>query len=389
MATTRSSPAGMWIPVRDEWDGVPGRLLTEGAFLPKPLPSDVVLSSRTHRALADAQEALGRLDEATVRLLDPSALVRATQVREVQRSARLDGISTALLEVLVSQLPGVRPETAVEPAISSYLRAGDTGFAALDAGVTDHVALMSSVAAAFAGVDTAGTDIWRTDHSWLGGTDPFLLASPPGAASRAAFEQFAAWSSGETEIPVLAKVALGHFFHEVVRPFRHGNGHIARLYVGLELARSGVLRGQVLPLSTWIDRNLTEYRARIRRLADEGDYEQWIAFFAEGIRAVSRDELLLITKLEAAHEALHRKLSGRRTGNIRKVLTALIATPVTNHRQVAELHGITTKNAGDVCARLVDAGVLHRLDEKPYAKAYYAPDLLRLLSLTDPMPTRP
>ncbi|WP_204455562.1 Fic family protein [Actinokineospora baliensis] len=382
----RSSPAGMWIPVRDGRDTVPVRLAAEGAFLPKPLPSDVLLSSRTHRGLADAQEALGRLDEATVRLLDPSALVRATQVREVQRSARLDGISTALLEVLVSQLPGVRPDTAVEPAITSYLRAGDTGFAAVRAGVTDHVALMSAVAGAFGGSESG---IWRTHHTWLGGSDPFLLASPPGAASRAAFEQFAAWSGGETEVPVLAKVALGHFFHEVVRPFRHGNGHIARLYVGLELARSGVLRGQVLPLSTWIDRNLGEYRARVRLLADEGDYEQWISFFANGIRAVSREELSLITKLEAAHEALHHRLSGRRTGNIRKVLTSLIATPVTNHRQIAELHGITTKNAGDVCARLVDAGVLHRLDDKPYAKAYYAPDLLRLLSLTDPLPHRP
>ncbi|WP_018683722.1 Fic family protein [Actinokineospora enzanensis] len=386
MTMTKPSASGRWVPVPEgEGDAIPGWLRAEGAFAPRPLPSELALSQRTNRLLADGQEKLGRLDEAAARMLDLSPLVRSTQVREVQRSAQLDGVSAALLEVLVSQLPGVKPGTYVEPAVTRYLRASDTGFAALRDGAAIDGELMSRVAAAFD--DTATDQVWRTDHTWLGGpapADAFLVASPPGAETRAAFEQFVTWSAADTELTVLAKVALGTFLLEVLRPFRFGNGHIARLYVGLELARSRVLRGQVLPISTWINRNLTAYREHLRAVAVTGDYESWVAFFAAGVIEVCADELALIRKLEGAHRRLQDRL-GRRTGNVRKVFNSLLATPVTNHRQIAELHRISNKNANDVCGRLVDAGILESLGD--YGKVYYSPELVRLLSLTDPRAT--
>ncbi|WP_104482909.1 Fic/DOC family N-terminal domain-containing protein [Actinokineospora auranticolor] len=388
MSMTKPSAGGRWSAVRDgEGDRLPPRLRAEGAFTPWPLPSELDLSQRTYRLLADGQEMLGRLDEAAARLATLSPLVRSTQVREVQLSAQLDGISAALLEVLVSLLPGVKPGNKVTPKVSRYLRASDTGFAALRAGADIDGELMSEVAAAFA--DTGTTDVWRTDHAWLGGTEAFLLASPPGVETKVAFEQFVTWSAAESDLTVLAKVALGTYLLEVLRPFRYGNGHIARLYVGLELTRSRVLRGQVLPISTWINRNLTAYRAQVRRVADTGEYEPWIAFFAAGVAEVCRDELALIRTLRQTHQDLEPKLK-RRTGNIRKVFNGLLATPVTNHRQIAEIHGISNKNANDVCGRLVDAGVLESLGG--YGKVYFSPVLVRQLSLTDPRlddPTAP
>ncbi|WP_424186737.1 Fic family protein [Actinokineospora sp. G85] len=391
MREIRSSAAGTWVSVPDVKE-IPPELWGREAFVPRPLPEDLGLASSTHRVSAGAQEALGRLDEAAVRLGDLSSespLVRSTQVREVQRSASLDGVSGALLEVLAADLPGARTAPLMEARLARYVRASDTAFEAARRGVPVDTGLMCAIAASFA-EDTATPDgVWRQEYTWLSGTvasgRPLLLAPPPGPDGVAGLEQFVTWAGSELDLSLVVRLALAHYQLEVSQPFALGNGHIARLFVSAELARTGVLRGQVLPISTWIDDHKQEYHDQIRRVADTGDYEPWIAFFGRGIQEVCYRELALIGRLEAARVDIAARVSGRNTGNIRKIVADLVATPVTNHRLIHERLGITRKNAGELCKRLVADGVLAALDDKTYGRAYYSPELIRLLSLIDPV----
>ncbi|MEV0675843.1 hypothetical protein AB0I60_04890 [Actinosynnema sp. NPDC050436] len=374
-----------------EDEDVPASLRAQGAFIPRPLPGDLSMRTRTFKVCAEAEGFLGRLNEASGRLTDPapgSPLVRSTQVREVQSSANVDGVSAALLEVLVSQLPGVRPGSAVNPKVALYLRASDTAFDAVRDGAPIDVRLLCREAAAFAGGDVGVDDVWRDRHVCLG--DPgepeaFLLAAPPGPDSVAGLAQFVDWSAQDLPFPLVAKLALGHYQLTVQMPFRYGNGHIARIHVGLELVASKTLHGQVLPISTWIDGNRAEYWSRISRVVHEGDYEQWIEFFARGVLEVCRRELWLIDSLGRERDALLKRISGRNTGNIRRIVAELVSTPVTNHRQVVERYGMSKTNAIDLCKRLANDGILEPLDSKAYNKAYCNRELVRLLSLQDPL----
>ena len=385
MSKPRSSPAGTRVPIVGGVDGVPAAVLAQGAFLPRPLPVPV-LSAATVCELAKAQEMLGRLDQDARRLGGVGAsapLVRSTQVREVQRSASLDGVQAALREVLLSQLPGGRSGHAVPLEVTRYLRASQTGFAAVREGDAVDARVMCRVAAEFAG-EGVEPDVWREDYAWLGGPQPseaYLIAAPPGPQLRAAAAQFDEWSAAEGML-VVARAALGLYQWETLRPFRYGNGHIARLYVCLLLAASQVLSGQVLPISTWIDRNIDTYGEMIRGVVDTGCYEPWIEFVADGIQGLCRQELRLIQKLEQARNDLLGRLSSRDTGTVRRIVSDLVLTPVTNNKQISERHGISINYANDRCGRLTQLKILHAVGR--YGKTYYSPELLRLMSLTDP-----
>src|SRR5687767_13581297 len=91
----RALPDGQWSRV-PELPGIPEALRGEGAYLPPPLPSDLALPAATYRRCAEAEHALGRLDEAADRLGVRSALVRSTQVRDANSSAGLSGVVVGL-----------------------------------------------------------------------------------------------------------------------------------------------------------------------------------------------------------------------------------------------------------------------------------------------------
>ena len=68
-----SSPIGKLVPIH-------GRDARHGefayfAFLPQPLPSDIVLDSRTWTCACEASTALGKLDQACVHLPNPRLLI--------------------------------------------------------------------------------------------------------------------------------------------------------------------------------------------------------------------------------------------------------------------------------------------------------------------------
>ncbi len=382
--------AGKWIRVKES--AITGDTRATKVFLPRPLRSDLDLPSRVHRELARAEQWLGRLDEAARRLPDPTALIRATQTREVQSSAGLDNVYAALQEVLLVELHGSGAPSRIGPALSRYLCASNLAFAEVGAGEAIGVNLFVRISNQFSGFKDADADnnaegLWRDQPGQVGGHragEAPLLTGPPGPHTRVALEQFATWNADECELPLVGKLALGHYQLEMLQPFSAGNGHLARLYIGLELVQARVLHGQILPISVWLDRHAEEYEQQIRRVVATGDFTEWIVFFSRGIRKTCRNQVRLINELEATRDDLLARLGG--TGNIRKVFSSLVATPITNHNQIAQRQELSTKAATEITKRLIRAGLIQNMDNKNYRKVFVVPEFLRLLSLNDPPP---
>ncbi|SDD97225.1 Fic family protein [Actinokineospora iranica] len=381
MNHSRPAMPGLWTPVAES-DRIPVELRREGAFTPYPLRTNVVLSPRSVRVLADAQEKLGRLDEAALRLSHSTTLVRLTQVREAHRSAAVDGVPSALREVLASQLPGVRRRSDLEPGIDRYLRASDVAFTALRQGVPIDVALLQTVAAAFAGEGHAPERVWRTEHTAIGAASvgEVLVATPPGAAARAGLEQLVTWAAEDDYLQIVGRMALALYQLEVLRPFGFGNGHIARLFIAMQLARAGLVRDHLLPISEVIDSRSAEYWSHIRRIADTGDIEPWLVFIGEAIITVCEAEVRLIKTLEDLRKHLVQTLPKRCTGVIRDVTAGLIDSPVTNPGAIADRYGISISKAHDITNRLMTAKVITPLDDKTYGRAFVCEAVLRHLT---------
>jgi Fic family protein len=391
MTNDEPQPSGLWVPI-NRGEEFPDALQHKGAFVPRPLPAEVPLSSKTYQALAAAEQALGRLDEAAQRLPDRSILVRTTQLREVQHSAGLEDMSAALHEMLLLDLPGLQEKPAVDQFLVSYVRAADKAFTRVWAGTAVNLELLAEISADLAPDPVPNLDaVWRNDLAWLGGREPRdadLICAPPGPYLRAAAEQWSAWVEARSDLPLLCKVALGHYQIEVLQAFAFGTRHLSRLYIGLELVRAGALRDQILPISVWLDRHHVEWHRTLQRVVHAGAFDDFVRLFAEGIREQSLIQIKLINRLEQLRAEQLAKIPGRGSGTskTRTVLSELISFPITNHKHIENRHHLSFKMATEVMRNLHGQGLVEILDNKKYRKVFLCAEAMELLSLDDPTP---
>jgi ADP-ribosylglycohydrolase/Fic family protein len=379
----RSGTPGRWFPIPDHAE-FPRSLRTDGAFLPAPLPAEVSLRPSTYRLLAEAQEALGRLDEAAGQLPDRTALLRATQLRELRATANQGGGDASLQDVLLLDLPD-SPRPTVNDTVRRYLRADDTAVAALHAGAPLDVALLAELSAILTGTESHNGPPWREELSWLGGPNPssaYLIAAPPGPDLMAATEQWSHWVNSQPEMPLVAKIALGHYQLALLAPFTDG-GLLARRYITLELIHSNTLRDPILPIASWLRQHDEEYGARLRGVVNHGNLDAWVSFIATGIHTSCHQQIQLIGRLE---RLLDEQLSRfRHESTIQRAVSGLIGHPITTTRQVAELHDISPHIATDLLARLRDAGLVISLDKQAHTDVFVCPGMLQLVNPLQPL----
>src|SRR5438128_9248868 len=93
----KDSPIGELVPISG-FDQRTGEEYEHWAYLPDLLPGDVSLSSGTWTIVAQAEAALGRLDEASQQVPAPGLLRRAATRREAQSTSALEGTFAPLEE---------------------------------------------------------------------------------------------------------------------------------------------------------------------------------------------------------------------------------------------------------------------------------------------------
>ncbi|MBW4719064.1 Fic family protein [Saccharothrix obliqua] len=377
-------PPGQWAAVPVPPPGVPDELRREGAYLPPPLPSELALPVRTYRLAAEAEHALGRLDEAADRLGVRAGLVRATQVRDAQASAGLSGTAIGLREALAADLQAARgtpPTDRSAPAqlLAPYLAAYDHGVDRVRRGAVVDAVLVGEMTAIMVGRCGAGLrDVLRRETGRLGATpERSYLLTATGAHLVALLEQWSTWVREENAQPRVARIALAHYQLEVLQPFPTANGHVARGFSMLEMIRAGLLRDQLLPLSVWLDDTLPEYQEEIRSVVDTGRVHEWVEFFACAVRDQAAAQLRLIADLEDLADRYARRLP--RTGTLPAVAAELIGFPVIDHRALRDRHGVTTKAATDITRRLVESDILVPWDFRDYRRVFVCRDVLNLL----------
>ncbi|MGW4116933.1 Fic family protein, partial [Actinosynnema sp. NPDC004786] len=227
----------------------------------------------------------------------------------------------------------------------------------------------------------------RTRQSWLEGHAPGqtpILTAPPGAMLHSAFAQWSTWVAAPHPLPRVGKIALGHLNLALLDPFEDTGRYLPSIYSSLEMVRSGLLREQVLPLSSWLDEHAAEYHDRIRAVVDGGPIEDWIEFFAGIVGSQARAQLRLIEQLDD----LCRKLLDQADGSptVQRVVAGLVTAPVTSNRALEAMYKIANRTATQVTRRLENTGVLENLGGKSYNKIFVCQPVLDVYALQTPPP---
>jgi Fic family protein len=306
------------------------------AFLPSPLPPSkppLLIDGVTRGMLVAAEHALARLEVAAA--VGPAWLADVLARAGAVAACRIDGVEMTLLGSYAEEHPEV---ARYIDALAHARKESDRGLS-LKVLHGAHRRLLKGDRAARPG------DLRRTSTA----------GAPPASALAEAMGALEAYCEGADPLPPLVRVGLVLAQLDRVQPYAAGNARVAHLVVSLLLARWAGVARSVVPFAGYAERYRGEYQVRLAAIQREGDWEGWIAFFLEGIRASAEDAIALAGDLVAiAVRDRDRALAApKMTVPALRLLDALPRGPVVTIAGVASTLDVTRPVADKAVGALV------------------------------------
>ena len=359
------------------------------AFIPAPLPPRpaIKLDGKQQRLLSQADMALARLDGLGQVLPGADLFISMYVRKEALLSSQIEG-TQASLEDLFEFERGEKPENINDVAeVVNYIKALQYGMQRLDRFPMSlrlikeiHRTLLEGTRG---GSKTPGA--FRKSQNWIGPpgctlNNAAFVPPPPHEADRA-MGDLEKYMHKAAHFPVLIDCALMHYQFETIHPFLDGNGRLGRLLISFYLYWKGVLHKPLLYLSFFLKKYRQEYYDRLNMVRENGDYEQWIAFFLQGVAetaASAVDTAKKILELQNSHRNLlwQKKISSPLAVGI---LEKLFYTPYVSVNDLAKEFRISFQAAATLVSQLEGAGILREVTGRKRDKRYIYKQYLSIL----------
>lgn len=343
------------------------------AFIPNPLPPDPALAIDPNMQvlLSEADRALGRLDGSIQTLPHPDLFVFMYVRKEAVLSSQIEGTQSSLQDVLAAEAQILAPDRPRDVnEVVNYVKAMNYGLERLkDLPVSVrlireiHEKLLQGVRGRHL---TPGA--LRTSQNWIGPAgctlqEATFVPPPPHEIAQhlADLERFL---HTDTPLPTLVRIGLAHVQFETIHPFLDGNGRVGRLLITFLLCQQHVLLKPVLYLSHYFKQHRQAYYERLQAVRDRGAWEDWLAFFLQGVIEVSRqatDIARHILTLRERHRSTITEHFGRAAGNGHRVLEHLYEHPIVSVNEVQALIGTTYAAANNLVTKFVATGILKEI----------------------------
>jgi Fic family protein len=360
------------------------------SFVPRDLPPVPALVAEAIREKLDrALLALGRLD-AVSSLLPDTKLFLYTYVRkEAVLSSQIEGTQSTLSDLLLFELeetPGVPIDDVAEA--SSYVAALEHGLRRLRSGfpLTNRlIREIHDVLLSKGRGSEKGPGEFRTTQNWIGGSRPgnaLFVPPPPERVEEcmAALERFLNDEPART--PPLEKAALAHLQFETIHPFLDGNGRVGRLLVTLVLWKESVLTEPLLYLSLYLKQNRSRYYELLQSVRQDGDWEAWLDFFAEGVTTTAEGAVETARSLAKLFEKDRHRIEGigRGAGSALRVHHELQKRPLSTISRLCAATRLTVPTVTKAIVALERLGIVREVTRKKRGRVFSYSAYLRHLT---------
>ncbi|MFR3452381.1 MAG: Fic family protein [Collinsella sp.] len=361
-------------------------------YLPDALADyELLLSPSCASAVADAQEALARLELSGSRI-DTEPLARMMLRAEAVSSSRIEGLEMPagkLLEYEELDRLGVDHRLdGTEAQILGNLHTLVDGLARAVAGsplTVEEVCELNRVL-------LTGTRLAeRRGHPRRTELDRRQSRQPGRRRLRAPLSRCRAGSHGRPRrlrqsqrAPPIATAAIAHAQLETIHPFADGNGRAGRALVHLILKKGGTTRVTVPPISLLLATDRERYIANLAAFRFEGDdgtkrreaVNGWVEYFARTTceacsRASAFEETLL-----AIREGWRAKVPFREGSAGAQLLDILLGTPVISIKTAQDLTGKSYPAARTAVGELAAAGILRQNAKNRKSGIFVAGDVV-------------
>ena len=340
------------------------------AYVPRPIPRTVPISTPNLLLLADAEAALGRLAGSGRLLPDPQLLVGPYLRREAVASTRIEGTQASLADVFDAEASDVPLGPDVEEVIN-YVQAMESGLRRLDTLPLSTRLLREMHAVILSGVRGRERQpgVLRTTQNWIGPPGATIESAtfvpPPPDELGGLLDDLERFVHEQPEAPPLVQAALLHYQFETIHPFLDGNGRLGRLLVVFFLVVRNRLPEPLLYLSPYFEARREQYYDALQGVRERGDFDGWLAMFLDAVRTQATDAVKRTEALTDLRERYREDVRSVTRGAANQVVDLAFEQPILTARAVEHRLEITRPAALKALRQLAAAGILVEVPTGP------------------------
>ena len=350
------------------------------AFIPNPLPPQWDFPNELWPKLAEAKEALAKLDGIGRTLPDPNLLLSPLKRQEAITSSRLEGTYATAQELMLFEISPREPKSKNDQVhawqeVHNYVNALAEGMTLLEEMPFClrlfkilHRSLMRDVRGAHA---TAGE--WR-QHQVAIGSDRRYVPPPPSEVEHclSLLEKYI--NEDHRQYDPLVRAYIVHYQLEAIHPFADGNGRIGRVLLSLMISNWRKMSLPWLYMSSFFERFRDEYVKKMFEVSAKGAWTPWIDFCLTGTIAQANDAVRRCEALRELQKKMIKDVRRNCSKRSERIVDGLFSLPIVRVANLSKDFGGTYPTAFADVRGLVAAGILAPL-EGVTGRAYYAPGI--------------
>jgi Fic family protein len=320
----------------------------------------------------------------------PALLRRPALRREAQSTSALEGTYAPFVDVLAADRDDQQHMSAELREVLNFETMAELAFSwpedrPLTLGMLGELqrTLVSGTAGELSDAGGLRDRIVVIGAPGRGFDDARFVPPPNGDQLRAEVERLLAWIESPPDIPTVVQAAMAHYQFETLHPYSDGNGRLGRLLVIVQLLRGALIREPLLVVSPWFEHRREDYQDALLDLSFQGDWDPWIAFFAEGVAASAAESQRKVERLVGLQNELRSAVqaAGKR-GASERLAADLVGHPYVTRSGVAALYGLSGQGAFNAISTLLELDILEEstLQTRRGAQMYVAPKVVEVVS---------
>ena len=355
-------------------------------FVPDALPPQLRLSSAIEREIEETTHLLGQVEMCRTLLPNADLLIYSSLQREAIASSTIEGTIASPDELVLYQASQQTGREAVRE-VANYASALTWGYEQLAArpiGYTLITGLHERLLEGVRGASGAGR--LKEEQNYIGSRpiDPIehaLFVPPPPEATIELLTTLERYiNNPDNREPRIVQCALAHYQFETIHPFSDGNGRVGRLLIILQLVHLGLLSAPLVYPSVYFERNRRTYYENLQAVREHAAWNDWIEFFALGIKEQCRETIELTKTILRLREHMRREIGNvRRRAALSAVLDVFFEEPVLATGEISRRAKIAWHSAQAALDILQEQGIVTELTGKQRGRVYACRPVLRAI----------
>ncbi len=257
--------------------------------IPELPPAADIESRDILRACISAHSELTRANALVKMLPNEAVLVHTLPLQEARKSSEIENIVTTNDELYRAMTSNKAPMSPATKEVLRYREALWEGLTILNNRSILNTPLLERICSNIRGVEMP---VRRSQVRIVNPITRELIYTPPTGYEKLIrlltnLEHFI--NDNSDELQPLVKLAVIHYQFEAIHPFTDGNGRTGRILNILYLIHQGLLDVPILYLSRFFIQRRSEYYRYLRKVTEDGKWQQWILYMLEAVTQTARD----------------------------------------------------------------------------------------------------